>query len=387
MKDVYIVDYLVQDSIGNDIAANYANLPNTKGAREITRYNVADYPHVRSTNGFQMDYLDGDQLSYKVVTSLTNEIAKRYPIDKDTAILYGSFAIGAGVRDGFNYAFEHQQSRFSPTKLFANNHDLLSSLIANKLKVEGINTSTNGACSSSMFNLHFASMLIQTGQASSAIVGAVDTPLWPTMQYYWQCTSAISTGDGGSCKPFDKSRDGFLQGEGGTLWLICDEETLERHNLTPKAKLLGIASGSKVTSMTAHDKTGEHQIKMINDALKMAKLELKDMAFFNAHATSTEVGDDIEIEAFQKAFGDLDIPIVSFKGYIGHTMSACGLIESAYGIEAVKSGFLHPNYNLHDPLSSDPRIITQGRKINGNVFMKASFGFGGRASVAVIEAL
>jgi 3-oxoacyl-(acyl-carrier-protein) synthase len=68
-------------------------------------------------------------------------------------------------------------------------------------------------------------------------------------------------------------------------------------------------------------------------------------------------------------------------------MSACGLIESAYGIEAVKSGFLHPNYNLHDPLSSDPRIITQGRKINGNVFMKASFGFGGRASVAVIEAL
>ena len=204
MKDVYIVDYLVQDSIGSDIATNYANLPNTKGAREITRYNVADYPHVRSTNGFQMDYIDGEQLSYKVVTSLTNEISSRYPIDKDTAILYGSFAIGAGVRDGFNYAFEHQQTRFSPTKLFANNHDLLSSLIASKLKVEGINTSTNGACSSSMFNLHFASMLIQTGQTSMAIVGAVDTPLWPTMQYYWQCTSAISTGDGGSCAQAEK---------------------------------------------------------------------------------------------------------------------------------------------------------------------------------------
>jgi 3-oxoacyl-(acyl-carrier-protein) synthase len=111
------------------------------------------------------------------------------------------------------------------------------------------------------------------------------------------------------------------------------------------------------------------------------------MAFFNAHATSTPVGDDIEVDVFQKVFEGIDIPIMSFKGYIGHTMSACGLIESAYGLEAVKAGYLHPNANLTDPLSDDPRIITKQTPLNGKIFMKASFGFGGRTSIAIFESL
>ena len=109
------------------------------------------------------------------------------------------------------------------------------------------------------------------------------------------------------------------------------------------------------------------------------------MAFFNAHATSTLIGDDIELEVFQKVFHDINIPCVSFKGYLGHTMSACGMIESAYGIEAIKNGYLHPNYDLKDPISDDPRLITETTAITGNVFMKASFGFGGRSVAAIIE--
>jgi 3-oxoacyl-(acyl-carrier-protein) synthase len=235
--------------------------------------------------------------------------------------------------------------------------------------------------------MQFATMLIQTGQAPAALVGAVDMPLYAGMQYYWQCTSAISTTDGGICKPFDKSRDGFLQGEGGTLWYICDEETLVKHNLTPKAKLKSIVSGAKVTSMTAHDKTCEHQLKMINQALAQTDLTTHDISFFNSHATSTSVGDDIELDVFQRAFENIDIPIVSFKGYLGHTMSACGLLESAYGLEAVKNGYLHPNYNLTDPLSDDPRLITKQVSLMSKKFMKASFGFGGRTSIAIFEAL
>ena len=68
-------------------------------------------------------------------------------------------------------------------------------------------------------------------------------------------------------------------------------------------------------------------------------------------------------------------------------MSACGMIESAYGIEAVKNGYLHPNYDLTDPISDDPRLITTTTSITGKTFIKASFGFGGRSVVAVIEAI
>jgi 3-oxoacyl-[acyl-carrier-protein] synthase II len=389
MKDVYIVDYFLQDCIGTDAEQNYKNLLSGPGAQSALRYDISKYPHIQSTKGFHMHYAEPGFNPFKLAVNMTNQMGERYGniLPADTATVFGSFAIGSEVRDEFTEAFDTGQRRYSPTKLFSNNHDLISAIVAGKLRLEGINTSANAACSSSMFNLYFASLMIQAGQVNAAIVGAVDMPIVAKLQYYWQCTSAISTIGGGSSIPFDNKRDGFLQGEGGTMWLVCDEETLVKHNLKPKAKLRSIASGAKVASMTAHDKTCENQIKIINQALSMANLKAEDMAFFNAHATSTPVGDDIEVDVFQKVFEGIDIPIMSFKGYIGHTMSACGLIESAYGLEAVKAGYLHPNANLTDPLSDDPRIITKQTPLNGKIFMKASFGFGGRTSIAIFESL
>ncbi len=389
MKPVYIVDYIVKDCLGTDASSNYKNMLDTPGATDVIRYDADKYPNVLCKKGYHMKHVDVSYTSYNLTIDLCNEFISKYSdvIPKDSAVIFGSFTSGAKIRDELVAAFENGNTRFSPTRLFQGNHDLLSALVAGKLKLEGINTSLNGACTSSMFNLHFATMLIQTGQCSAAVVGNSEMPIEAKMQYHWQCTSAISTLNGGFCAPFDKKRDGFLQGEGGTIWFICDEDTLVKNNLTPKAVIRSIASGAKVTSMTAHDKTCENQLSLIDKALEISNLSKSDIGFFNAHATSTLVGDDIEVDVFQKAFSDIDIPIVSFKGYIGHTMSACGLIESAYGIEAAKHGFLHPNYQLSDPLTEDSRIITSKRDLNKNTFMKTSFGFGGRSNITIFEVL
>lgn len=387
MKEVFIVDYLVKDSLGMDIVTNYDNMPNAKGPQRITRYNPDDFPQVLTTNGYQSEYPNMDNICFDMMMSMTDEISKRYVIPKETAVLVGSFAIGSIIRDQFQESFHNHQRRYSPTKLFMANHDLLSSLIAGRLKCEGISTGLNAACSSSMFNLYMAWLMIQSGETNTAIVGAVDAPLWASFQYYWQCSSAISNIDGGTCMPFDKKRDGFLQGEGGTLWFICDKETVDKYGLKPKAKLHCIDAKSKLVTMTAHDKTAEHQSGMIHNVLQRSNLSVNDISFFNAHATSTPVGDDIEYDVFKKVFDNIDIPIVSFKGYIGHTMSACGLIESAYGLEAVKRQLLYPNLNLTEPLADDPRIAVETKKLKNKIFLKASFGFGGRTSIAVFESL
>jgi 3-oxoacyl-[acyl-carrier-protein] synthase II len=389
MKDVYIVDYVVQDCLGDDIAQNFHQMPNTKGPQKITRYNPDNFPQVLSTNGYQLDkpYTDKDNIGFKMAVELADKLNNNNQFPKETIVLISSMALGYSVKDEFIAAFDNHQRRFSPTKLFMANHDLLSSMIANRLKLEGLNSSTNAACSSSMFNLYWAWLMIQLGEASSAIVGGVESPLWPNFQYYWQCTSAISTTNGGICVPFDKSRDGFLQGEGGTLFYICDEQTLKDYNLTPKAVIRGLSAGAKINTITAHDKSGEHQGLLMDRALKQQGLSLNDISCFNAHATSTPIGDDIEFDAFAKKFVDIDIPIVAYKGYMGHTMSASGLVETAYGIEAVKNGYTHPNYALTDPLSDDPRLITTRKDLHSKTFMKASFGFGGRSAIAVIEAV
>jgi 3-oxoacyl-[acyl-carrier-protein] synthase II len=393
MKDVYIIDYAVIDTLGSDIQSNYANMLSlAKGPQTITRYDLNEYPNVLTTKGYEMSFYPTENLLSRLQNDLVNQLSAKNTFPMETAVIFGAFPTSGGyaVRKDYWGALEAGQNRFSPTRLFTNNNDLIGAVISRKLKLEGLSTSLNAACSSSMFNLHYTFNCIQSGAISSALVGSIETPLHAHTQYYWQSTSAISTKHGGICKPFDKSRDGFLQAEGGSLWWLCDEDTVKQLNLKPKAKLLSIVASAKChgdASLTAHDKSGEHQIKVINQALKMSNKKASDMSYFNAHATSTFVGDDIEFEVFKKVFDDIDIPCVSFKGYLGHTLSACGMIESAYGLEAVKHNLLQPNFNLTDPLSDDPRLITSPKKINGKTFMKASFGFGGRTAIAIFEGL
>lgn len=392
MKSVYIVDYAVIDTIGFDIESNYKNLTLlAKGPQTCTRYDVTEYPHILCTKGYEISQYDGRNIFSKLHNDLSDQLLSKATIPSDSAVIVSAFAhSGNEVRNDFDNSFRGGMSRFSPTKLFLNNNDLMSANIAKKLKLEGFSSGVMAACSSSMFNLQYAFTCIQSGAISSAVVGAIETPIHPSVQYYWQCTSAISTRDGGICKPFDKNRDGFVQAEGGTLWLICDEDTLKKYNLTPKAKILSIVLSSKcydTATMTAHDKTGKSQIDTINKALTIANKKSEDIAFFNAHATSTLIGDDIELDVFQQKFKDIDIPCVSFKGYIGHTMSASGMVESAYGLEALKNRYLHPNYDLTDPISDDPRLITKTTPIKGDTFIKASFGFGGRTAIAVFQTI
>lgn len=387
MKEIFVVDYLVKDSLGMDIHSNYDRMPNAKGPEKITRYNTDEFPQVLTTNGFQSEYPNMDNICFEMIMNMTDDLNRKYEFPKDTAVLVGSFAIGSIIRDQFQEAFRSHQRRYSPTKLFMANHDLINSLIAGRLKVEGISTGLNAACSSSMFNLYMAWLMIQSGETETALVGAVDAPLWASFQYYWQCSSAISNINGGTSMPFDKKRDGFLQGEGGTLWYLASGEAVKKLGLKPRAKLHSIDAKSKLVTMTAHDKTAEHQSGMIHHVLNKANLTVDDVSFFNAHATSTPLGDDIEYDVFKKVFNDTNIPIVSFKGHIGHTMSACGLIESAYGLEACKRQLLYPNYNLTEPLADDPRIAVENWNLKNKTFLKASFGFGGRTSIAVFESL
>ena len=393
MKDVYIVDYSVIDTLGSNVESNYLNMTSlATGPRTITRYDVSEWTNVFSTKGYQMSFYENDNLLARLQNDLVEDLGKKYTFPTDTAVIFGSFPTSGGhmIRHGFLEAMVAGATRFSPIKLFTNNNDLLSSAISRKFKLEGINTSLNAACSSSMFNLHYAFTCLQSSIFNSALVGALETPLHPYTQFYWQSTSAISTTNGGICKPFDKSRDGFLQAEGGSIWWLCTEEILKTYNLQPKAKLLSIVATAKCfgdATVTAHDRTGQNQLGAINLALTMSNKTAKDISFFNAHATSTPVGDDIEFDVFSKTFEDVDIPCVSFKGYLGHTMGACGMIESAYGLEAMKHGLVQPNFDLTDPLSDDPRLITTPKKISGKTFMKTSFGFGGRSVIAIFESL
>jgi 3-oxoacyl-[acyl-carrier-protein] synthase II len=118
--------------------------------------------------------------------------------------------------------------------------------------------------------------------------------------------------------------------------------------------------------------------------MKHALKDHKDIAFVNAHGTSTPVGDEIEYNSIKQILGN--VPIVSNKSKIGHTMGACGIIEAIYTIKSLQQGVLSDNHNITScSFDSDGLVTTTDRKITGTKALNNSFGFGGKCASQLIE--
>jgi len=106
--------------------------------------------------------------------------------------------------------------------------------------------------------------------------------------------------------------------------------------------------------------------------------DTSNICWWNAHSPGTPMGDKAEHTIFSNVIGGRDIPISSLKGGIGHTLVASFLVETGMGIEALRSGYIPPNARLKEPISNDPRIITEPVRTTGKTFLKFNMGFGGK---------
>lgn len=186
--------------------------------------------------------------------------------------------------------------------------------------------------------------------------------------------------------PFDKRRAGFAMGVGAAFMAVCKESTAIKNGWTPIAYIESVISATKPVHPT-NPSDIEFISNLVNQCIKESKIEKTDFAHWNAHATCTPMGDDLEYKAFKKVFGDLHIPISSLKGRIGHTMGPSGLIETIHGIQSIRNNLIFPNFRIEEPIENDPRILLSEVPTDKKTFIKTSFGFGGRNSVAVITVI
>ena len=181
-----------------------------------------------------------------------------------------------------------------------------------------------------------------------------------------------------SC-PFDDDRDGFIMGEGSGCFILESEEKAKKRNANIIAYLYKPGYGSDTSSPTSPDPDGAAaKLSMIN------ALKGNDVSFVNAHGTSTPMGDEIEYNAIKEVLGN--VPIVSNKSKIGHTMGACGIIEAIYTIKSLQSGQIPNNHNITKcSFDTDGMITDKNRTITGKKALNNSFGFGGKCASQLIE--
>ncbi len=231
------------------------------------------------------------------------------------------------------------------------------------------------ACTSSAKTLASAARLIEADMADAVITGGIDTLCAMTLMGF-RGLGALS--DAG-CRPFGEGRDGISVGEGGALLLI------ERRG-DPLALLSGVGETSDAYHISAPHPDGLGATSAMQQSLAQAGLRPEDIDHINAHGTGTPLNDIAESKAIAGLFGR-EVPVVSTKGYTGHTLGAAGSTEAALAVMAIEEGFipaslgaapLDPRIEVHVPL-----VTTRGRFRH---VLSNSFAFGGNNTAVIVSA-
>jgi 3-oxoacyl-[acyl-carrier-protein] synthase II len=177
--------------------------------------------------------------------------------------------------------------------------------------------------------------------------------------------------------PFDRDRDGLVIGEGACTLVLEEYEHAKARGATIYAEIVGFGSNSDGDHPT-HPNTHTMEVAM-KLALDDAGLAPEEIGYVNAHATATEQGDVAETHAMNRLFGKRT-PVSSAKGHLGHTLGACGAIESWFTIQMMRSGWFMPTLNLNnvdDKCGELDYIMNGGRRLQTEHVMKNNFAFGG----------
>ncbi|MBN2403233.1 MAG: beta-ketoacyl-ACP synthase [Spirochaetes bacterium] len=255
-----------------------------------------------------------------------------------------------------------------------------ASNIATMFQVKGPLIASCTACTSGSQGIGFAYEAIQRGSANVMLAGGaeemhiLDAAIFDIMH---ATSTKFNSQPDMTPRPFDSGRDGLVVGEGGGCLVLEDYEYAKKRGAHIYAEITGFGNSCDGSHLT--NPNDEGMAEAINRALKDASLSPGDIEHVNAHATATEAGDIAESKATYSLFKD-SVPVSAFKGYMGHTLGACGAIESIITILMMNEGFIAPTRNLEIP---DPRCAPINhvtgivREQKFSIGMNNNFAFGG----------
>jgi 3-oxoacyl-[acyl-carrier-protein] synthase II len=238
---------------------------------------------------------------------------------------------------------------------------------------------TSTACTSGSQGVGFAFEAIKHGHQTVMLGGGAEE-LCPSEAMAFDvlyATSRRNDDPGSTPRPYDRDRDGLVIGEGAGMLVLEEYEHARARGARVYAEVVGYATNSDGAHVTRPE---EETMRVVMElALKCAALKPAAIGFVNGHGTATEQGDIAETRATSALFGPR-MPLSSQKSYVGHTLGACGALESIFSIEMMRNGWFAPTINLENV---DPRcgeldyIVGDGRRLEVEFVMNNNFAFGG----------
>lgn len=268
-----------------------------------------------------------------------------------------------------------------------------SGIVALALGARGPNLTVSTACSSSIHAIGQAMQCIRQGQADMMIATGADASITPLVFAGFCSLRALSTRyhdqPGQASRPFDRGRDGFVMGEGAGTLVLESLQHATRRKARIYAEVVGYGCTSEAYHMVIPKEDGLDIARTMTLALNDAKLESKHVDYVNAHATSTVVGDEVEVKGLRTVFGKRmnHILVNATKSLIGHTLGAAGAIATIATTLSIHKKMIHPtvNYTDPDPHCALPGLSTEVQKKPIRVALVNAFGFGSNNAVLVLK--
>ena len=285
--------------------------------------------------------------------------------------------------------------RFSPFLITKMISDMAPGLISIKYGFAGPNYTTTSACASSSHAMGDALNLIRLGKADIILTGGAEAPVSVPSIGGFDASKALSTNNdeyATASRPFDRTRDGFVMGEGSAVLVFEELEHALARGARIYAEVAGAGMSADAYHITAPLPDGSGAVKVMRLALEDAGLRPEDVDYINVHGTSTPLGDVAELKAVKSLFGEYayNLNISSTKSMHGHLLGAAGAVEALACIHAIRDSIVPPTINFR---YEDPDIdynlnltLNKAQKRTVKVALNNTFGFGGHNSCLVFKA-
>ncbi len=408
MSRVVVTGMGLLTPVGNDVASTWEALcGGVSGVGPITSYDTSrfrvhfgaeikgfdptlymDRKEIRRTDPYaQFAVAATKQALAQAKLEITEDIAD------DVGVIIGSGVGGlVTMHNQFDVLFEKGPDRISPHFPNMIIVDGAPGIISIMTGAKGPNMAIVSACATGGNSIGEAWETIRRGDAKAMIAGGVEKGITPIAMASFENMHAISRRNDdpqGASRPFDKTRDGFVMGEGAGILILEDLNFARARGATILAEIVGYGSTVDAYHVTEPAPGGAGLVRAMRRALQKAGLQPEQIDYINAHGTSTPFNDRTETQAIKTCFGDYAyrLPVSSIKSMIGHTFGASGAIGAIVSILTIMTGIIPPTINLHhpDPACDLDYVPHKARQATIHTAMSNSMGFGGHNACLILK--
>ncbi len=418
MRRVVVTGLGLVTPLACGVAETWARLLDGRsGARPITKFKVddlpariaCDVPRGDGSNGsFNVDaWLDSkeqrrvDDFIVFALAAAQQAVGDSGFIPKDeeercrTGVLIGSGIGGLpGIEAAAILVHEKGPRRLSPFFIPGRLINLASGYASIRFGFKGPNHAVVTACATGAHAIGDAARMIALDDADRMLAGGAEGAISRLGMAGFAACRALSTAYNDTpekaSRPYDRDRDGFVMGEGAGMVMLEELEHARRRGAQIYAEVKGYGMSGDAHHITAPEDSGDGGYRAMKIALARASLTAADIDYVNAHGTSTPLGDEIELQAVERLFGNAagKISMSSTKSSIGHLLGAAGAVEAIFSILAIRDQIVPPTINLDNPsvATQIDLVPHKARKRNVSAVLSNSFGFGGTNASLVFTA-